>query len=66
MNKPELTKTQAATLAEIKRIENSDEPAVELGVQRKGIHHNAMPVLRAKGLIRYHRVKGVGTFVLSI
>lgn len=60
-----LTKTQAATLAEIKRIETTDEPAVEFGIQRKGIHQNALSVLRRKGLIKLVKVEGVGAFAVS-
>lgn len=65
-NEAQLTKTQIATLAEIKRIDEAGEPAVELGVQRAGIHHNALPGLRRAGLIRYVRVEGVGTLVVLV
>ncbi len=60
MTTEQLTKTQAATLAEIKRIEASDEPAVEFGTQRKGINTQALRTLKAKGLIRCHTVTGIG------
>lgn len=65
-NEAKLTKTQTTTLAEIKRIEEAGEAAVELGVQRKGIHHNAISGLRKAGLVRYIRVEGVGTMVVSV
>lgn len=65
-NAAKLPKTQAATLAEILRIEASDEPAVQAGVQRPGINLNAIGPLRRKGLVRYIRVEGVGTFVVSV
>lgn len=64
-NAVKLTKTQAATLAEILRIETTDEPAVQVGTMRKGIWLNALPVLWNKGLIRTHDIEGVGVFVLS-
>lgn len=60
-----LPKTQAATLAEMRRIETTDEPAVMVGVQRKGIHIEAVRQLQRKGFVRYHRIEGVGLFAVT-
>ena len=70
MTNERLSKTQAATLAEILRIEANDEPAVEYGA-RKGINLNAVNALVRKGFLRFLVVDGVGpekrevTYVIS-
>ena len=49
-----LPKTQAATLAEIKRIEDSGEPAYRYGSRNtNGINLNAVNALVRKGMLRY-------------
>lgn len=64
-NEAKLPKTQAATLAEIRRIETTDEPAVKIGVARKGINTQAVRALRDKGYLRTIHIEGVGHFVVS-
>lgn len=50
-NEAKLPKTQAATLATMRKIKANGEEPVAGGVQREGIYHNALGPLRAKGFI---------------
>lgn len=51
-NEAQLPKTQAATLAEVRRINASDEPAIQRGTQRKGLNVAAIEALIRKGYLR--------------
>jgi hypothetical protein len=57
-NEAKLPKTQAATLAKMREIKANGEPAVAGGVQRDGIHLNALAPLRKKGFIKFIEVDG--------
>jgi len=60
-----LPKTQVAALAELKRIEATDEPAVRSGHVRKGLNVQAVHALVDKGYARILRIEGAGNFVVT-
>ena len=57
-NEAKLPKTQAATLAEMRRIKATGGAPVQGGYQRDGINLAALAPLRKKGLIRHVTIDG--------